>query len=527
MKKQILLLTSFLSLSSISFAQNEYIDVNNIKAGISSFSNMFYHRGTSDPNFEVPKGNGTHAVFAGNLWMGGMDAGSQLHLAAGTYNSGSNKDFFPGPIADEYLDANYTNRYDRVWKVTTEMINDHIANYDQGAYVMPEVIENWPAHGNEANGEANLLAPFADVNLNEVYDPENGDYPLIKGDMTLYSIFNDLAHPHTSSYSPQIGVEVHRMVYAYNTSGVLNNTLFVNYKVINRSEINYSDFYVGNWLDFDLGNPIDDYVGSDPERNLFYCYNGDNNDDVSGSGGSIGYGENPPAIGCFMLNKTLSSFVYYNHGGGPTGDPAQSNHFYNYMRAIWLDESLMCEGGNGHIDGGGNSNAPASFMFDGNPQANTGWTELSAWNQPGDRRGLGSVGPFMFNTNDTLNIDFSIVFAPGGVSNLESINTLQAAVDSIQNYYDTQFTGVKESNRIGKLEKLVVYPNPTSDKLFVKTESVNKGVVELFDIKGKRVLAKKINSALTQLDVSQLAKGIYHIHLITDGNTQIEKVIIE
>ena len=48
---------------------------------------------------------------------------------------------------------------------------------------MPSSIANWPAHGEE--GYSYFLAPFKDVNGNEVYDPENGDYP-------YYDINNDL-----------------------------------------------------------------------------------------------------------------------------------------------------------------------------------------------------------------------------------------------------------------------------------------------------------------------------------------------
>ncbi|MBK8414466.1 MAG: hypothetical protein IPL22_08125 [Bacteroidetes bacterium] len=43
-----------------------------------------------------------------------------------------------------------------------------------------------------------VLAPFADFNSNGIYDPQNGDYPYILGDESIYSIFNDY-FPHSGN----------------------------------------------------------------------------------------------------------------------------------------------------------------------------------------------------------------------------------------------------------------------------------------------------------------------------------------
>ena len=54
---------------------------------------------------------------------------------------------------------------------------------------------------------------------------------------------------------------------------------FYSYKIINRSTETLNETYFGQWVDPDLGNYQDDYVGCDVELGLGYCYNGDADDD--------------------------------------------------------------------------------------------------------------------------------------------------------------------------------------------------------------------------------------------------------
>src|SRR5690554_7791103 len=70
---------------------------------------------------------------------------------------------------------------------------------------------------------------------------------------------------------------------------------FYNYEMINRSTQTLYDTYFTQFVDPDIGNSEDDYVGCDVSRGLGYAYNGPNYDD--GQSGSPGYGNNPPAVG--------------------------------------------------------------------------------------------------------------------------------------------------------------------------------------------------------------------------------------
>ncbi len=79
--------------------------------------------------------------------------------------------------------------------------------------------------------------------------------------------------------------------------------------------------------------------------------------------------------------------------------------------------------------------------------------------------------------------------------------------------------GIKE---IKPLNKTVLYPNPTSGKIFIDNKEVEK--IRLFNLHGK--LVKEFGPVM-QIDLSQFAKGIYLVKLITDEKTLVNKIIVE
>ena len=49
------------------------LDVNNVRATILGGGDMWWN--LSDAQYEIPKGSGLNSLFAGSLWIGGVDAG--------------------------------------------------------------------------------------------------------------------------------------------------------------------------------------------------------------------------------------------------------------------------------------------------------------------------------------------------------------------------------------------------------------------------------------------------------------------
>jgi hypothetical protein len=549
MKKVLLTLTVFTALSISSFAQtlaNASLDINQVKAMVNSNGDLFWDHSTS--KFEVPKGNGTKTIFAGTLWIGGLDAGGQLKEAAQTYRQ-TGEDFFPGPIMTTYTTAT-DSLWNKVWKINRSTID----SFRLGLFSsVPTAIATWPGNGNVALGQAAQLADYVDINGDQVYDPNGGDYPCIKGDQAVFAIFNDARNVHTETGATSLHVEFHMMLYAYKALGTwLDTTVFLNYKMFYRSSTPLHDVYIGSWMDFDIGAYDDDFVGCDVGRNLFYGYNGDANDGASPTPGPGTFGANPPAQGVVFLRGPLANagdgvdnnrngtidesgevclmnkFIYYSNNFSITGNPQNATHYYNYLTGFWTDGSPLTYGGTGY---GGST--VADFMFPGStdplgwgtnmvPQAP--WDEVLSMNTPSDRRGFGSSGPFTLQGGEEMCLDFAFVYGRGTLGPVSSIADMQSKADSARAFYFanapcTCTINPLAVNEISTELSFGVYPNPASENVTI-TYNALKGnaTLEIYDMTGNLVGTEIITKASTVVDLKKFSAGIYLIR-ISDGKS--------
>lgn len=76
-----------------------------------------------------------------------------------------------------------------------------------------------------------------------------------------------------------------------------------------------------------------------------------------------------------------------------------------------------------------------------------------------------------------------------------------------------------------------IYPNPLKTKLQIRCPDLKSGngIIELFDIGGKKVLEENINKGIEniEIDVSNLASGVYICTLRTDKKSNTKKLIVE
>ncbi len=319
-----------LSANCLPPSTSEDLDINNVKALIHTGGDMWWDL-QQQAKYEIPKGSGKTSLFAGSLWLGGVDVSNQLKVAANRFR-GNGIDFWTGPLRTDNSEtsADVCQLYDRFFKITKQEVQEFVAwqnagAFDQGnntttqqdnfpGYAVPQSIQEWPGNysGPNANNYDFNLAPYVDLNGNGVYDWQNGDYPAydltggaecntedlnqVYGDQTLWWVFNDNGNIHTESGSSQaIGMEIRAQAFAFATNDEVNNMTFYNYQLINRSTFTLTDAYFGFFVDPDLGGFQDDYVGCDVSRGLGFCYNGDDYDD--NAGGALGYLDKPPAIG--------------------------------------------------------------------------------------------------------------------------------------------------------------------------------------------------------------------------------------
>ena len=275
--------------------------------------------------------------------------------------------------------------------------------------------------------------------------------------MALYCIYNDNFDVHTETGGEALGVEIHCMLYGFNAPDdeKLHNTLFMRNWIYNRSSNNYNDMYAGYWTDFDIGFSRDDYVGCDVERNYYYGYNGVN---VDGDGEPYAYGENPPAQMVMILggptadnNQRLgmSKFLYHDNNTSDNGDPSKAEEYYNLMRGIWKNGDRMHYGGNGVPGSSGVTDLPCDYMFPHDsdpdnigtggitPDFNGYWSEETCNdgtpNNPYDRRGLASSGPFSLESGSVQIIDRAYVtYWPSNGFDRDEMDTW---ADYIRNYF--------------------------------------------------------------------------------------------
>ena len=419
------------TISLFSIKSVDYLSINNIKSLVYSDGACFNNTDGSSSGFEFPINSEKTLHYFGNIWLGG-EYGGELYLAANKYGHfPSVNSFTPGPVADLY-DQDFFNDWNQVWKVSKADVDYHKQNFMDVGYQIQYNILNWPAHGDPTKGMAADLAPYIDTDNNGIYEPSMGDYPEIKGDEAIYFIFND------SNVAPnltgrELKFEYHGMMYAYATVNdmTLSNTIFIQYRIFNRSDLDFDEMKLGYYSDFDLGYAWDDYVGCDEALNSYYAYN----DPFDGNGEVYAYGDNPPAIGTVFLSDNMETFITYSNNSGVTGDPSTSSDYWNYLNATWKDGEHIRYGGNGHPSNG-SSGDPTNYMYPGNLNNMTEWSELSVGNAPGDRRGLGVIS-FPLAAGDSYELDIGFVAARDiDGNNITSVDHLKEKIVDLQNKYN-------------------------------------------------------------------------------------------
>lgn len=401
------------------------LNINNHSVGFSADGALFYDH-SGEKTHQVPNGTGRGTLYAGGIWIGGYDPAKTLHVSAQTYAS-NGQDYWAGPIASN------NNNWNKIWKVEKFQINALIDDFAADHKLdnkIPQDILTWPGKGNP-NWSHSIsdrdLAPFVDYNQDGIYNVYDGDYPLIKGDQNLWWIINDQKE-HLETQSTPLGIEIHFYAYAFDCSkdAHAQNSFFLDVDVINQSNTSYDSVYLGVWTDMDLGNPFDDYIGCDTATNTYYTYNGSVYDDE--------YREKLPVQSVTFLNQDMSHFMYYTNDGGVetnTGDPRAAEEFYGYLKSYWRDGTHLTYGGSGY--GGATE---TDFMFSSNPAdvSPHSWSEVYEKHIPGDRRGIGSIGPFTFNSGTQKSLQLKYTYwANEGISpDISSLSLNQTSPPFIQ-----------------------------------------------------------------------------------------------
>ncbi len=343
------------------------LDVNNVRATLLDAGDLWNDVPTSSSGYEVPKGTlggqNPKAIYAGAIWVSGLDAGSNLKIAALTYRQNGGSDFYAGPLDNSGNTIQATcNKWDRHFPVWSSQITPLLAAYQAalagggtpGSITLPissisDSVKYWPGKGNPYLSALGFdvtapFAPFYDADGDGLYDPAHGDYPTIRqggiraaafsadcgapdsvamvqsssyADQMIFWVFNDKGNVHNGSNGGQpIGLQVNALAFAFQSNDAFNDMTFYRYHLVNKSGAALNAARVSQFTDPDLGCPFNDRVGCDTSRNLAFVYNGVPANtvntpglnyvaDMTGSpactGGAIGYGTDLPVLGIQML----------------------------------------------------------------------------------------------------------------------------------------------------------------------------------------------------------------------------------
>lgn len=396
------------------------LNINNIRTTIYNNGLLWLDPDAQAPGYEAPKGSGLYSLTSGGIVIGGVDNGNNIRLSAKTY-PWSGGDFFPGPIASfgdnqATTSVNICNTYDDIYKINKADVQtfyewftaDQKTKYEVFPdYTIPEFLYEWPALGPEEDGFDYFLAPFVDYNGDNVYDPNEGDYPyydfhntvqpiatrssersVLYGDQTLWWVMNDKGNIQTHTYNTMAtGFEIRAQAFAFNSDNQINNMTFYNYQIINKSTNTINDTYFGVLVEGGLGDLTDDFMGCYVNRGLGFFYNRGRTDGA--------YENHPPAIGIDFLggpyqdpdnsdygasgepggcdesimgvnfndgvrdNERLGLSYFMRVGFSPswrphTWYPYTAQEFYNYLTGYWNDGYPLTHGNTGHeMDPGG------------------------------------------------------------------------------------------------------------------------------------------------------------------------------
>ena len=67
---------------------------------------------------------------------------------------------------------------------------------------------------------------------------------------------------HTETNAGAMGFDIRAQAFAFATNDEINNMTFNNYRIINKSTFRLTNTYFSTWFDADLGNFLDDIIGS-------------------------------------------------------------------------------------------------------------------------------------------------------------------------------------------------------------------------------------------------------------------------
>src|SRR6187401_357392 len=426
-----------------------YLNSNHIQASFFPRGNKFTDGGHGRFLVPYPSNEPLSTILASSIWIGGFDDADNLKLSAETWPQIGKYDFSVGPLTPIGLPYDsLCGHYDFAWNVYYEDIHAHRFDFLTD-YKIDDTIPSifgWPGRGNkyfksyygfDLPNDNQGLAPFFDWNGNNIYDPENGDYPYVRfssvnaeyiPDQILWMVFNDVGPADTTGPFWPLNFEIQLTAFAFHCQDneLLNNTIFNTYKIINRANVAIDSAFFGVWTDYDLGCAADDFIGSDSARNTEFIYNAlpEDNMNLVCFDEVPTYPGIPPVQSMTYLSHPMNSFIQYDV---INPNPVEK---YRLLNGMWADGKLIRQGGDGHSVP--TNLSPTKFLFSGDPRDTASWSAINVFDFGYDQRSVSSVSLGRMNPGEIQVVETAYIYSydPAG-GHLDQITKMYNNVDSL------------------------------------------------------------------------------------------------
>ncbi len=496
------------------------------------------------PGLEWPTGSGKYLAFTEGLLFGCLKP--ELSVGGATYVSGLQ----PGNILVSGQASDPADPAHRIYTVRRMDRSDfeNLVDPERNRYVLD--FQQWPVQ---------LGAPWIDGNHNGIYEPDFGDWldgtpgqdsPKFPGTDAAWFVANDLDTTRTTELhgSNPVGVEIRMLTWGSSEMGFPSNTLVHDVKLINRSGGTLEDMYLSWWVDPEVGDPFDDFVGVDTIRNLAYAYNGRDTDNEYGVPPAVGWKllqgpvvRDPNSVALYdyaikpgFRNLPLNSFVFYI-GADPVyrdaqlGDVSGTAQCYNNMKGLGWNGVPFIDPVSGRR---------SKFLLSGDPLTSSGWVD-GIVHAPSDRRMMMSAGPFSLEAGEEQQIIIATIAAGAG-TNLGSATRLTSVTNLFQHSDElTQFlmryvtSAPSPSAPPERFNLGDVYPQPAHDRASVVYE-VDRSqhiILDVYDVLGRRLqrhldLLVGSGSHGSTLSTSGWVPGMYILRMQAEHGSVSRRFIV-
>ena len=465
-----------------------------------------------------------------DLWIHGVSDNNDVVMANPIHRTSRNSFF--GPKCDQ-ISTEFLLKYARSYIVTKAQIQEHIQSFSSPNYNIPDDLLNWPAHGDVSNGETYYLAPFVDIDGDNEYHPELGDYPKILGDISSFYILHDDHNIMFPRYFDgegilpnSLGLEFHIFQYLFLEGPVeLQKTLFTQTKIINRSSENYS-LKLASVTNYNTGRWQTAGLATKSSLNATYAYSNDISNPLYDF--PLDFGDFGGAVAHVSLNLPLTSSININTNLGTVGSvPTLQEEYVHFMNGKWKDGEQLNYGEQGRYNPDNGDPEPTSFVYPSDPwdTSSDGWTNLSNFHTENYNMIAGHT-PITLNSQESYCYNEAFVATQSTVAQSEepynAVSNLFAAIPIVQEYYNANMeacvpsitSNIEEFNISDN--SISVYPNPATSEVVIRmSQNLSiAGTINIYNAIGQIVDSKIVTPYSNQLywDISKLESGVYFIH---------------